>query len=231
PTVWLANWTTHTPLRLRPVLLTPLPGASSDMSFQVYLAFTAASGPLFSSGRIVCMSTVPVRPWPIRSACGLRCTTTLSNQLDGYWSNATSRLLVVETCWPPLISAVEKSGPRPWMVSTCGRPFRVCTARPGRRPSVSAMEVPGSLPTCSAETASTMESAFFFSAVEFSMLLTKPFTCTPCICFAFSFLSRGDKGFVLVAWSLVLCWLSCCCAAGAGAVAALATAQVPKQAD
>ena len=45
------------------------------------------------------------------------------------------------------------------MDSTCGRPARLCTARPGRRPSESAMEVPGSLPICSAETASTITSA------------------------------------------------------------------------
>jgi len=145
----------------------------------------------------------------------------LSNQLDGYWSNCTSRLLEVDTCWPPLISAVEKSGPRPWMVSTCGRPLTVCTARPGRRPSVSAMLTPGSLPICSADTASTMLLALRLSAVEFSMLLMKPLTSTVCSCFAFFFDER--RWFLSLSWLasvvallVVSCgWLSCAAAAGA----------------
>ena len=40
------------------------------------------------------------------------------------------------------------------------------------------MLTPGSLPTCSADTASTMLLALRLSAVEFSMLLMKPFTST-----------------------------------------------------
>src|SRR5690625_2454513 len=172
---------------------------------------------------MVCMSTVPDSPWPIRLADGVRCTTTLLNQLAGYWSNCTSRLLDVDTCWAPLINAVEKSGPRPWMVSTCGRPLTRCMASPAMRPRVSAMLTPGSLPICSADTASTMELELRLSAVEFLMLLMKPVTSMVCSSFAwrcgadaslaaFASASSWPVADWLCAWSPVVAYACAGCA-------------------
>ena len=48
---------------------------------------TAPTGASKLSGRTVCMSTVPDRPWPTRPASGVLYTVTPLTSSDGYWSN------------------------------------------------------------------------------------------------------------------------------------------------
>ncbi len=132
------------------------------------------------------MFTVPAMPELIRSAWGLILTSMTLNQLAGYWLSSTSRLFEVLGWMLPSTSVTSKSALRPWIRSCCARPLYSCTARPGTRDSASAILVPGSSPISCEEITSSIVSEFFWSAIEFSRLLTKPLITTSCSTFSFA---------------------------------------------
>ena len=76
----------------------------------------------------------------------------------------------------PLSKVVAKSGESPRTLMTWARPATRCAARPGRRAIDSAMLTSGNLPMSSAETASTIEVASFFTASALSMPARMPVT-------------------------------------------------------
>ena len=119
---------------------------------------------------------MPASPWPTIDACGVLYTSTWLMTSDGYWSNSTWRLSLVDVCSRPLSSVVEKSGAKPRIEMVCERPETRCEVRPGRRAIDSAIDASGSLPMSSAEIDSTIWSRVFFSTTAFSRPRRKPVT-------------------------------------------------------
>ena len=131
-----------------------------------------------ASGRTVCKSTVPDRPWPISDALVVLCTTTAPINSDGYWSNSTPRLSPVLTCSRPLSSVVPKLSGKPRILMLVARPATRWAVRPGSLARDSAILMSGSLPMSSAEMVSTMEVDSRLVSIAFSMPRRIPVTVT-----------------------------------------------------